>query len=91
MSTGEVVTTARSTPTGDDLGLTGGAITTAARIQSMARPGEILLDTATVAAARTVDVIERPAKPTCAPCHDGQTAFKLTGHSCGRCHGAPAE
>jgi c(7)-type cytochrome triheme protein len=28
-----------------------------------------------------------PAKATCAPCHDGKTAFKLTGTSCKRCHG----
>ncbi len=52
IATGEVVTTERSDLGRDDLGLTGGAITTAARIQSLARPGEILLDLATVAAAR---------------------------------------
>lgn len=27
-----------------------------------------------------------PGKPTCAPCHDGATAFKLTGTTCTRCH-----
>ncbi len=27
-----------------------------------------------------------PAKVTCVPCHDGQTAFKLTGHGCPACH-----
>jgi c(7)-type cytochrome triheme protein len=27
-----------------------------------------------------------PAKATCAPCHDGTTAFKLTGTACTRCH-----
>jgi c(7)-type cytochrome triheme protein len=27
-----------------------------------------------------------PQKPTCAPCHDGTTAFKLTGTTCTRCH-----
>ncbi len=27
-----------------------------------------------------------PAKATCARCHDGGPAFKLTGHSCNRCH-----
>jgi c(7)-type cytochrome triheme protein len=33
-----------------------------------------------------------PAKPSCAPCHDGATAFKMTGHGCARCHrGTPAE
>ena len=52
IATGEVVAAARSLPTGDDLALTGAAITTAARIQSLAQPGEILLDAATVAAAR---------------------------------------
>ena len=28
-----------------------------------------------------------PPKSTCAPCHDGTTAFKMTGHGCARCHG----
>ena len=27
-----------------------------------------------------------PPKATCAPCHDGRTAFKLTGTACTRCH-----
>jgi c(7)-type cytochrome triheme protein len=27
-----------------------------------------------------------PPKTTCAPCHDGTTAFKLTGTTCTRCH-----
>jgi len=27
-----------------------------------------------------------PPKATCAPCHDGTTAFKLTGTTCTRCH-----
>jgi hypothetical protein len=27
-----------------------------------------------------------PAKATCARCHDGNAAFKLTGHTCSRCH-----
>jgi hypothetical protein len=31
-------------------------------------------------------VIETPPKKTCAPCHDGRTAFKMTGHGCARCH-----
>ena len=48
-----VPTTSNPEPTADgDLRLTGEAITTAARIQSLARPGEILLDGATVRAAR---------------------------------------
>ena len=51
IATGEVVAVVRERSDGD-LGLTGEAITTAARIQSLARPGEIVLDGATVAAAR---------------------------------------
>lgn len=52
IATGEVVASS-SGPTRDgDLGLTGEAITTAARIQSLARPGEILLDGTTRASAR---------------------------------------
>ena len=31
--------------------------------------------------------IPAPPKERCAPCHDGAKAFKLTGHSCTRCHG----
>ena len=50
IATGEVV--AGRPGIGGDLGLTGEAITTAARIQSLARPGEILLEGATLAAAR---------------------------------------
>jgi class 3 adenylate cyclase len=50
IATGEVV--ASGPGTGGDMGLTGEAITTAARIQSLARPGEILLEGATLAAAR---------------------------------------
>lgn len=50
IATGEVVA---GRPGADgDLGLTGEAITTAARIQMLARPGEILLEGATLAAAR---------------------------------------
>jgi class 3 adenylate cyclase len=50
IATGEVV--AGRPGAGGDLGLTGEAITTAARIQSLARPGEILLEGGTFAAAR---------------------------------------
>jgi class 3 adenylate cyclase len=50
IATGEVV--ASGPGSFGDLGLTGEAITTAARIQSLARPGEILLEGATLAAAR---------------------------------------
>ena len=52
LATGEVVAGARRRPATGDLAVTGEAITTAARIQSLARPGEILLDEATVRAAR---------------------------------------
>jgi len=34
-----------------------------------------------------IDDIAAPKKAICAPCHDGRTAFKLTGHGCVRCHG----
>ncbi|MDF2734680.1 MAG: family ATPase [Chloroflexota bacterium] len=50
IATGEVV--ASGSATGGDMGLIGEAITTAARIQSLARPGEILLEGATLAASR---------------------------------------
>ena len=52
LATGEVVAGASSITIDRDLRLTGEAITTAARIQSMARAGEILLDEATLRAAR---------------------------------------
>jgi adenylate cyclase len=52
IATGEVVAVAGSPAADGDLRLTGEAITTAARIQSLARPGEILLDDATRQAAR---------------------------------------
>lgn len=52
LATGEVVAAGGGHASGGDLGLTGEAITTAARIQSLARPGQILLDGATLRAAR---------------------------------------
>ena len=52
IATGEVVASATTPGRDGDLGLTGEAITTAARIQSLARPGEILLDGATLRGAR---------------------------------------
>jgi adenylate cyclase len=52
LATGEVVAVSAGIAADGDLRLTGEAITTAARIQSMARPGEILLDEATLRAAR---------------------------------------
>ena len=33
-----------------------------------------------------VVALPAPSKPTCAPCHDGKAAFKLTGTTCTRCH-----
>ncbi len=52
IATGEVVAAAGGAVVDGDLRLTGEAITTAARIQSLARPGEILIDDATRQAAR---------------------------------------
>ncbi len=52
IATGEVVTSASPRRRPTISALTGSAITTAARIQSIARPGEILLDAATLTAAR---------------------------------------
>ena len=43
-----------------------------------------------VARAKSLAELRPPAKATCARCHDGGAAFKLTGHSCNRCHLAPA-
>jgi len=40
----------------------------------------------TVARATGLADLRPPAKATCARCHDGGAAFKLTGHSCNRCH-----
>lgn len=51
IATGEVVAEPRGTTTGD-WSLTGPAVTTAARIQTIAQPGEILLDEATLRATR---------------------------------------
>lgn len=40
--------------------------------------------------AAEVTGLGTPTKASCAPCHDGATAFKLTGTTCTRCHeGAP--
>jgi c(7)-type cytochrome triheme protein len=36
--------------------------------------------------AKNVVALATPPKPTCAPCHDGTFAFKLTGTSCTKCH-----
>jgi adenylate cyclase len=58
LATGEVVAAPRGTPGTLDWSLTGPAVTTAARIQALAQPGEILLDEATVRAARKGLAIE---------------------------------
>ena len=52
LATGEVVAAPRGAPGSLDWSLTGPAVTTAARIQALAQPGEILLDEATLRAAR---------------------------------------
>lgn len=36
--------------------------------------------------AKNLASVPTPRKATCAPCHDGVTAFKLTGQGCPRCH-----
>ena len=60
IATGEVVAAERSGAGGSDVSLTGPAIVNAARIQDLARPGDILLDEATVRAARDrLDVEDR--------------------------------
>jgi class 3 adenylate cyclase len=52
VATGEVLAAPRGTDGANDWSLTGPAVTTAARIQAIAQPGEILLDEATLRAAR---------------------------------------
>jgi c(7)-type cytochrome triheme protein len=39
--------------------------------------------------AADVTALPTPPKATCAPCHDGKAAFKLTGTTCTRCHPGP--
>jgi class 3 adenylate cyclase len=58
LATGEVVAAPRGDDGWSDWSLTGPAVTTAARIQGIARPGEILLDEATRRAARKAFDIE---------------------------------
>ena len=36
--------------------------------------------------AATIGAIPTPTKATCQKCHDGQVAFKVTGHGCAKCH-----
>ncbi|MHB8398344.1 MAG: AAA family ATPase [Candidatus Limnocylindrales bacterium] len=52
IATGEVVTSVRSIGDASGLAITGAAVTTAMRLQELAQPGDILLDDATVSAAR---------------------------------------
>jgi class 3 adenylate cyclase len=52
LATGEVVAAPRALPGLTDVSLTGPAVVIAARVQSLAQPGEILTDDATVRAAR---------------------------------------
>jgi c(7)-type cytochrome triheme protein len=35
-----------------------------------------------------LQAVATPPKSTCVPCHDGVTAFKITGTGCARCHAA---
>ncbi|HEX4419967.1 MAG TPA: cytochrome c3 family protein [Kofleriaceae bacterium] len=41
--------------------------------------------------APDVTALATPPKASCAPCHDGKTAFKLTGTACTRCHPGAAK
>lgn len=43
-----------------------------------------------MSAKRVLD-LAAPPKSTCAPCHDGGAAFKLTGTNCTRCHPGPTK
>jgi class 3 adenylate cyclase len=52
IATGEVVAAPRDVPGAHDWSLTGPAVTTAARIQGIAGPGDIILDEATIRATR---------------------------------------
>lgn len=58
LATGEVVAAPRGDDVWSDWSLTGPAVTTAARIQGIAHPGEILLDEATRHAARKAFDVE---------------------------------
>lgn len=39
-----------------------------------------------VTRATTAANVPTPSKASCASCHDGKTAFKVTGHGCAKCH-----
>lgn len=51
-----------------------------------ARGGAERCETCHVELGPDVVALATPPKATCAPCHDGTTAFKLTGTTCTRCH-----
>ncbi len=40
-----------------------------------------------VTSSTDAGTIASPSKSSCAPCHDGKVAFKISGHGCARCHG----
>jgi adenylate cyclase len=80
LATGEVVAAARGGG-GGDLAVTGEAITTAARIQGLARPGEILLDEATVRGARDRLVVEGRGSVVLRGQSQEVRLFALTGQS----------
>ncbi len=80
LATGEVVAAARGDGTGD-LSVTGEAITTAARIQVLARPGEILLDEATVRGGRDRLAVEDRGSVVLRGQSSVVRLFSLTGGS----------
>ena len=80
LATGEVVAAARGDGTGD-LAVTGEAITTAARIQGLARPGEILLDEATVRGARDRLIVDGRGSVVLRGQSHEVGLFALTGQS----------
>lgn len=50
--------------------------------------GELACASCHVDVGASVAAMATPPKSTCGPCHDGTTAFKLTGTGCARCHPA---
>ena len=51
--------------------------------------GELACTACHVDLGSNVAAMPTPPKSTCVPCHDGATAFKLTGTGCTRCHPGP--
>ncbi len=99
LATGEVVAAPRGIPGEMDWSLTGPAITTAARIQGLAGPGEILLDETTRRAARkrlaVEDLGERVLRGQRTPVRIGrlvaETGFQPWQPPSGRLVGRTAE